>query len=44
MHTFAAHAVIVLAGIHLGLNWRWVINAVQHVFVRRAGEGLWSDR
>jgi cytochrome b subunit of formate dehydrogenase len=31
LHTASADAVIVLAGIHLGLNWRWVLNAVRHV-------------
>ena len=31
LHTVSADAVIVLAGIHLGLNWRWVLNAVRHV-------------
>ena len=31
LHTFTADAVIVLSGIHLGLNWRWVLNALQHV-------------
>lgn len=32
LHTLSADAVLVLAGIHLGLNWRWVVNAVQQVF------------
>lgn len=31
LHTVSTDAVIVLAGIHLGLNWRWVLNAVRHV-------------
>lgn len=31
LHTFSADAVIVLAGIHLGLNWRWVVNALRTI-------------
>ena len=31
LHTFSADAVLVLAGIHLGLNWRWVVNALKQV-------------
>ena len=27
LHTFSADAILLLAGIHLGLNWRWVVNA-----------------
>jgi len=30
-HSVSANAIIVLAGIHLGLNWRWVVNAVRQV-------------
>lgn len=32
LHTVSADAVIVLAGIHLGLNWRWVLNAFRRLF------------
>jgi cytochrome b561 len=31
LHTVSADAVIVLAGIHLGLNWRWVLNAIRQI-------------
>jgi Domain of unknown function (DUF4405) len=31
MHTLSADAVLILAGIHLGLNWRWVLNAMKQV-------------
>lgn len=31
LHTVSADAVIVLAGIHLGLNWRWVTGAVRQL-------------
>ena len=27
LHTLSADAVLLLAGVHLGLNWRWVVNA-----------------
>ena len=29
--TLSADAVLLLAGIHLGLNWRWVVNAFKQV-------------
>jgi hypothetical protein len=31
LHTVSADAVLVLAGIHLGLNWRWVLNAIRQI-------------
>lgn len=31
LHTFTADAVLVLAAIHLGLNWRWVVNACKQL-------------
>ena len=35
MHTLSASVVLVLAAVHLGLNWRWVVNANQQIFGRR---------
>jgi cytochrome b561 len=32
LHTLSADAVLVLAAVHLGLNWRWVVNAVKQIF------------
>jgi hypothetical protein len=40
LHTLSADAVLLLAGIHLGLNWRWVVNAIKqvlHLGGRRTG-------
>ena len=31
LHTLSADAVLVLAAVHLGLNWRWVVNAIRHI-------------
>lgn len=31
IHTLSANAILVLSGIHLGLNWRWVMNAVRQI-------------
>jgi hypothetical protein len=31
LHTFSAEAIVVLAGIHVGLNWRWVVTAVSQL-------------
>ena len=31
LHTLSADAVLVLAAIHLGLNWRWVVSASKQV-------------
>lgn len=31
LRTVSADATIVLAGVHLGLNWRWVLNALRRV-------------
>jgi hypothetical protein len=31
LHTLSADAVLVLAAIHLGLNWRWVVSTVQQL-------------
>ncbi|MFN8522643.1 MAG: DUF4405 domain-containing protein [Chloroflexota bacterium] len=31
MHTISADAIVVLAGIHLGLNWRWVLGTVRNL-------------
>ena len=31
LHTFSADAVILLAGVHVGLNWRWVVSAVSQL-------------
>jgi hypothetical protein len=28
VHTLSANGLLVLAGIHVGLNWRWVLGAV----------------
>jgi Domain of unknown function (DUF4405) len=36
LHTFAADMVVVLAGIHVGLNWRWVVSAVSQVLRLRS--------
>jgi hypothetical protein len=36
MHTFAADAVVLLAGVHVGLNWRWVVTAFRQVVRLRA--------
>ena len=30
-HSLSANAIIVLAGVHLGLNWRWVVNAIRQI-------------
>jgi hypothetical protein len=35
VHTLSANAILVLAGIHLGLNWRWVSNSVRQLVGRR---------
>jgi hypothetical protein len=35
LHTLAASLVLLLAAIHLGLNWRWVMNAFKQTFGRR---------
>lgn len=35
LHTVSADAVLVLAGLHLGLNWRWVLSAVRQIVGRR---------
>ena len=32
LHTLSADAVLVLAGIHLGLNWRWVVGVFKQLF------------
>jgi len=32
LHTLSADAVLVLAALHLGFNWRWVIGACKQVF------------
>ena len=32
LHTLSADAVLVLAAVHLGLNWRWVLNAIKQIF------------
>ena len=40
LHTLTADAVLVLAAIHLGLNWRWVVSTLQqvlHIAGRRRG-------
>jgi Domain of unknown function (DUF4405) len=34
LHTLSADAVLVLAALHLGLNWRWVVNACKHLVLR----------
>jgi hypothetical protein len=42
LHTLSADAVLVLAGIHLGLNWRWVVDAfkrIVHIGGRRGPAG-----
>ena len=31
LHALSADAVLILAGIHLGLNWRWVISTMKQV-------------
>ena len=31
----SASIVLVLAAVHLGLNWRWVVNAIQQITGRR---------
>jgi Domain of unknown function (DUF4405) len=35
IHTLSANAILVLAGIHVGLNWRWVANSVRQLVGRR---------
>jgi Domain of unknown function (DUF4405) len=35
IHTLSANAILVLAGIHVGLNWRWVSNSVRQLVGRR---------
>jgi hypothetical protein len=35
IHTLSANAILVLAGIHLGLNWRWITNSVRQLVGRR---------
>jgi Domain of unknown function (DUF4405) len=35
MHTLSASIVLVLAAVHLGMNWRWVLSAVQQITGRR---------
>jgi hypothetical protein len=37
LHTFTADAVLILAAIHLGLNWRWLVNAAKQIL--RFGPG-----
>jgi hypothetical protein len=32
LHTLSADAVLVLAALHLGFNWRWVVDAFKQVF------------
>ncbi len=32
LHVLSADAVLVLAALHLGLNWRWVVNALKQLF------------
>jgi hypothetical protein len=32
LHILSADTVLVLAAIHLGLNWRWVLNAIKQIF------------
>ena len=35
IHTLSANAILALAGIHVGLNWRWVSNSVRQLIGRR---------
>jgi hypothetical protein len=35
IHSLSANAILVLAGIHVGLNWRWVTNSVRQLVGRR---------
>lgn len=46
VHTLSANGLIVVAGIHVGLNWRWVLGAVREIAgvrsraqARRVSEG-----
>src|SRR4051794_28967761 len=32
MHTLSASAMLILASLHLGLNWRWIVNACKQIF------------
>ena len=45
LHTLTADAVLVLAAIHLGLNWRWVVSAFkQVVHIGGRGRGAQTQR
>jgi hypothetical protein len=35
VHTLSANAILVLSGIHVGLNWRWVTNSLRQLAGRR---------
>ena len=39
VHTWSANAILVLAGIHVGLNWRWVTNSVRQLVRRHRPAG-----
>jgi hypothetical protein len=47
LHTLSADAVLVLAAVHLGLNWRWIVSAVKqilHLGPRRRRQSSGSGR
>lgn len=46
LHTLSADAVLVLAAIHLGLNWRWVVSAIKqvlHIGARRGQKRIGAE-
>jgi hypothetical protein len=39
IHRLASDATVILAGLHVALHWRWIVNATKRLFTRRQRPG-----